>query len=440
MEAWVYPIDTVTTQSVMGKYHTVGDERAYALYLSSAGPDNTFDFWVSSDGLTRDSVSCTAVANEWQHISAVYNGTHMAIYRNGVLNISKSVSLSQIYSTSYPFDMGKIDASTSYFSGRMDEVRVWNRSLSSKEIAQHYVSNLRKYDSDKWLLYVNQSGLIEGDYTYSVNVKDGSGTYNTSETRTLTVDSTIPTIDFVAPTNDSGVFSNQININVSAIDSNLDVIRVRLYNSTSDLIRVNESSASPFYINYSGLDDGLYYYNATANDSAGNYNSTETRNITLDTAFPQIEFVNPTPATDSNTTSSNQEFNVTITEDNLKGLNWNWDGTNYSMYDDDLVLMYNFDNVSVLGENNTNIVDYSINNQSGTNNGTLVSTGKYGGALNLTSIEGVEVVYSPSSGYFYDAFKSKTMAVGVDLDTFGVEGPYLIYDECGASYCISMNY
>ena len=43
--------------------------------------------------------------------------------------------------------------------------------------------------------------------------------------------------------------------------------------------------------------------------------------------------------------------NISITNaDDLNEFVWNWNNTNNSIYDDSLVLMMNFDNVSALGE------------------------------------------------------------------------------------------
>jgi hypothetical protein len=44
-----------------------------------------------------------------------------------------------------------------YFNGSIDEVRIWNRSLSADEIYEQYVSNLKKIDSSQWNVYINQS-------------------------------------------------------------------------------------------------------------------------------------------------------------------------------------------------------------------------------------------------------------------------------------------
>jgi len=74
-------------------------------------------------------------------------------------------------------------------------------------------------------------------------------------------------------------------------------------------------------------------------------------------------------STPSGVTSSptvNIQYNVTT--DYLSEMKWNWDNTNYSLYDDSLVLFYNFDNRSALGENDTYVADLS---QYG-NNGTVI--------------------------------------------------------------------
>jgi hypothetical protein len=38
-----------------------------------------------------------------------------------------------------------------YFSGEIDEIRVYNHALSRQEVQFLYKSNFRKIDTDKWL-------------------------------------------------------------------------------------------------------------------------------------------------------------------------------------------------------------------------------------------------------------------------------------------------
>ena len=108
-----------------------------------------------------------------------------------------------------------------------------------------------------------------------------------------------PDINFTDPTplNGSLLNYNSIFVNVSANDTNLETIVIYLYNSTS-LINFTNSSTSPLTINFTDLPDGIYYINATANDTAGNLNYTETRQIQI-----QLNHAPNNPLTLINSTS-----------------------------------------------------------------------------------------------------------------------------------------
>lgn len=141
----------------------------------------------------------------------------------------------------------------------------------------------------------NWTGLSEGLHNWTVIVSDG--VVNSSAEHYFTVDLTNPLIQFVPITTVSGNHSqNFVSANVTAYDANLDTITISLYNST-DLVQANSSNSSPFFVNFTNLVDGEYYLNATVNDSAGNYNSTETRVINLDTNPPLISNVQNTSIT-----------------------------------------------------------------------------------------------------------------------------------------------
>lgn len=81
-------------------------------------------------------------------------------------------------------------------------------------------------------------------------------------------------------------------------------------------------------------------------------------------------------------------FSYNISTDYLQNLTWNWDNTPYLIYDPSLVLFYNFDNRSALGENDTHVADLSMYGNNGTvvggSNISWTSNGKYGGAFNFS--------------------------------------------------------
>jgi hypothetical protein len=172
----------------------------------------------------------------------------------------------------------------------------------------------------------------EGSNTVYVWASDTAGNEGANFT-TFIVDLTDPVgaYNLSTETDGSVIAQNFIEINVSAIDTNLDAIEIRIFNSTEDSIQTNQSSTSPLYVNLSGLADGIYYFNATINDSSGRALELSTRNVTLDNTFPEINITYP--INDSNFNVSIVEINYTYNETNPDSCWWTNDSseTNYTL-------------------------------------------------------------------------------------------------------------
>ncbi|MFA5723595.1 MAG: LamG domain-containing protein [Candidatus Pacearchaeota archaeon] len=154
--------------------------------------------WGALDPTDRSYLSSTTQINDnqWHFITTSGNGSYINLYVDGVYEgnmLGGTVGLDR-----YPFYIGAVDTGdfgtlgqALYFhSGLIDEVRIWNRTLSAQEIYQQYVSNLQKYNQTNWYLYVNQSntstaGLGNGVYTYYANVNDTADNSDLTETRTV---------------------------------------------------------------------------------------------------------------------------------------------------------------------------------------------------------------------------------------------------------------
>jgi len=133
----------------------------------------------------------------------------------------------------------------------------------------------------------------EGTHTYYVTCWDDVNNTGTSETRRIIMDVTKPRISFVSPTLSSGSYINVSNIetNVSSSDVNVMNISTKLYDSNQAFVFASnwiEMVNNSFYYDFTSLADGLYYINSTSCDIVNNCNSTETRNITIDTVAPEI--------------------------------------------------------------------------------------------------------------------------------------------------------
>jgi hypothetical protein len=130
--------------------------------------------------------------------------------------------------------------------------------------------------------YRNMTSLPNSVYQFRVYANDTAGNLNVSETRYVGVsysnpDATPPNLTILTPLNASQASQNWVLINVSA---NEPLSSCKLdWNGIA-----NESwtaQGSYCWINKTSLVNGTYTFRVYANDSAGNWNSTETRWVTI---------------------------------------------------------------------------------------------------------------------------------------------------------------
>ncbi|MBN2459882.1 hypothetical protein JXB28_06380 [Candidatus Woesearchaeota archaeon] len=140
---------------------------------------------------------------------------------------------------------------------------------------------------------INFTGLdSNAAYWYNVTVIDIVGLQNTTETRKITLDSTFPTINLLAPGNDTFRNSNSTLFNYSAIDNNLDACT--LYGNFTAPFGPNETDDNPVNGSNSSfgpiiLGDGKYLWNVWCNDSASNSNFSQYNyTLKIDTQKPVI--------------------------------------------------------------------------------------------------------------------------------------------------------
>ena len=139
--------------------------------------------------------------------------------------------------------------------------------------------------------FVNVSGLsAETNYTIKIYSVDTTGNrnesyvYDTTQTQE-NPDTTSPQISFTSPTPLNGVTINSGNFSVAVTtsDEHYDYTNISLYNVNGTLLQSYIGTSVTFVV---GLVNATYYYNATSYDLVGNYNSTITQNISIDTTLP----------------------------------------------------------------------------------------------------------------------------------------------------------
>jgi hypothetical protein len=195
--------------------------------------------------------------------------------------------------------------------------------------------------------FVNLTSLYDGTYYYNATACDETKC-NSTGTYTIILDTTSPEISLESPTLDSANINvRYIQANISATDTNLNIIAVYLYNSSYELIDAATNVTSPFFYNFSGLSDGTYYLNATANDTAANRVATKTNTYVMDSSAPRANYAGGTESSGAYRNRTWININVSIIEENEANIT-------YFLYNSSYYLLY-----SSFGELGNRSVNYT---------------------------------------------------------------------------------
>ena len=320
------------------------DTNLDAVRMEFNGANETFlnnvgnDYWENKTSLSDGAYSFYAWAND---SAGNFNSTATRTVTVDTTNPLIS------YTTGTPVDNANLSQNYIFVNVSVTETNFAN--ITYKLFNSTALVNETTYTTQT--LNINWTSLLDETYTYNVTVVDQASNENSTVTRTATIDTGPPSMNYVSPTESSGVSRarDYVEVNVTASDPNLDTITIRLYNSSNSLIRENLSTISPFFINYTNLADGVYFYNSSANDTFNNIADLETRNITLDTTSPNIQFVTPTTAT-GNFSQNFIEANVTASDTNL-------DTITIFLYNSTALVQSNTSSISPLFVNFTGLPD-----------------------------------------------------------------------------------
>jgi sporulation protein YlmC with PRC-barrel domain len=339
-----------------------------ALYLNVGSWSNKA---ISTESLTQ---------NAWYYIVGTYNGSGASIYVNGMLKNSSTLSGNIVSSISTPVYIGMNN--NVYFNGTIDEVRIWNRSLSADEVYEQYVSNLNKFNSTQWYFYANQSQnstntLINGTYTYFASAQDSAGNIGITDIRSINIqDDGSPRINITYPLN----ISYDFNINLINYTYSDNYPGYCWYSNNSGIWNSSAVSAAQNYLTALSID-GSNTWTLYCNDSFGNINSSS---VTFAKMMPRIGLTLISPTGNINVTQ-NDWFNVSV---NVSCLNNNCGEINVTLDPITPNTIYNFTTCGATGRTgpsqsncNTNYTGTTLSGLvtvgNGTQNWTVPTTGTY---------------------------------------------------------------
>lgn len=177
MTLWVNPTKNGGPYGFAG-FRNNSSADFYLLQLNNTTLEARFR---NSFGTNYDVVSTSLSMNSWQQFVMTYDGTRLRLYKNGSIVDSVNASGS-IANGSGTFYLGGLPWSTSYFrlDGRLDDVSLWNKTLSPAEVACIYDYGIDTSDAGLQIYYPFDQGKAGQNNSGINTLTDIMGNQNAS--------------------------------------------------------------------------------------------------------------------------------------------------------------------------------------------------------------------------------------------------------------------
>ncbi len=135
--AWINPQSWTGVDQIMSKsVHGGGSGRAQMGIFSESG---VLKGRAETNGGRYEVTTSLPGTGQWTHVSLVFNGTSLRLYTNGVLRDTDTFSTTTLVQNTDPLMISKrYPNSTYFFSGRIDEVLVFQSALPATGIQRMY--------------------------------------------------------------------------------------------------------------------------------------------------------------------------------------------------------------------------------------------------------------------------------------------------------------
>ncbi len=188
IEAWINPRSS-QDGTIMNWGNTFNaNERAGILYIGQKL------FYV---GESNDlSGNITIPANTWTHVAAIFDGTTLSLYVNGVLDISSPMTFGTT-GTSYCIGKSAAPGFMEYFYGSIDEVRVWDYARTPCDVTAYMVAEMPANTSGLVANYHFNQGVDGADNSSVSTLIDSTTNANNGTLNYFTLNTT--SSNWVAP-------------------------------------------------------------------------------------------------------------------------------------------------------------------------------------------------------------------------------------------------
>ncbi len=440
LEAWINPESFGGSPTIIDK-----DPAVFSMYLT-AFPRLRVDA-----GATSITGTTTFSANNWAHVVLTYNGSQLRLYNNGNLDGSPVPKTGNLNTNTRDLEVGSGwnggTPNAFPFDGLIDEVAVYNRSLSAQEIQDRFMRgalrlNLSVRSCDDSVCAGESFTQVQGNSPKTLNVISNRYVQYLGEfiTENITYSPKLynmslgyvsannpPIVNLTYPFNNTNYSAVQTHLNYTAIDADLDSCWYSLDNGLT-----NTTLACGTNITGINSSQGNNNWRVYANDSSGNERFSLS-SFFVDSISPSLSIIMPA----NNSIAPNTTIYVNYAVSDLgSGLNSCWWTNSSGARNTTLACGNNF---SFIGSEGLNFASIYANDTFGNMNKTTVTINvntqapsvnilsPVSGSV-LGSVTNIELNYSAvdptidSCWYAIDEIISNTTIIGCVNTTFSLPG------------------
>jgi hypothetical protein len=176
LESWLYPTKGSGTQDVMCK-STLDENTGYIFPRTNDGW-RTISFYLHLNGRYVALTAPYPGINQWHHAAATYDGYFMRIYIDGVM-VASGEAAGNITVNTNNLVLGSQPGYGEFYSGQVDESRIWNRALNQCEIINNMNCELDPSQKTGLAAYYKYNqGFVGADNSTETTLLDASNNIN----------------------------------------------------------------------------------------------------------------------------------------------------------------------------------------------------------------------------------------------------------------------
>jgi len=245
-----------TAMGVFSKASSAANGSGFTFCLNTTADNAAFVICAPDDGVLRysDSVDLNIGNTSWAHLTVIYNGSSSwDVYMNGTKRDTIVFPVTSNGDASYLLGAGRNatgDTADLFYHGTLDDIIMFRRGIDADE-----VSSLFNASDDPYAY--NFTGLPDHTYDFMGCAGYPTGVTNTTETRTVLIDTLAPLISNASESPGTVGFGGVVRINATVMENGSGLL----------LVAVNISDPNGMSWNYSMTPIGEEKYQLNCSDT-----------------------------------------------------------------------------------------------------------------------------------------------------------------------------